>query len=67
MLRVEHIKIREKHKEDRDFRLVQLRNPWGTFSWEGDWSDKSSRWISLYWRAWNRRTRSRPHALISGR
>jgi hypothetical protein len=26
------------------FRLVQLRNPWGTFEWKGDWSDKSSLW-----------------------
>lgn len=26
------------------FMLVQLRNPWGTFEWSGDWSDKSPLW-----------------------
>jgi len=26
------------------FRLMQLRNPWGTYEWKGDWSDKSSLW-----------------------
>lgn len=26
------------------FRLVQLRNPWGSFEWKGAWSDKSKLW-----------------------
>ena len=26
--------------------LVQIRNPWGEYEWNGDWSDKSTRWTS---------------------
>jgi len=29
---------------DGEFRMVCLRNPWGTFEWEGAWSDKSPLW-----------------------
>jgi hypothetical protein len=28
----------------KTFRLVHLRNPWGSYEWKGAWSDKSSMW-----------------------
>ncbi|KAK3268984.1 hypothetical protein CYMTET_22543 [Cymbomonas tetramitiformis] len=28
----------------KGFRLCRIRNPWGTFEWGGDWSDKSPLW-----------------------
>jgi hypothetical protein len=29
---------------DRDIKLLKLRNPWGSFEWQGDWSDNSDLW-----------------------
>ena len=26
--------------------MLNIRNPWGTFEWQGDWGDKSKLWTS---------------------
>lgn len=31
-------------REIRGNKLLQLRNPWGSFEWKGDWSDASDTW-----------------------
>ncbi|XP_052795439.1 calpain-15-like [Mya arenaria] len=28
-------------------KLMRLRNPWGHFTWKGDWSDKSDKWAQI--------------------
>jgi len=38
-------------KEYKGIRLVNLRNPWGQFEWDGDWSDKSPLWTQEMKRA----------------
>lgn len=31
-------------KEAKGHKLVLIRNPWGNFEWDGDWSDNSQLW-----------------------
>mmetsp|Transcript_17849 Transcript_17849/g.34870 ORF Transcript_17849/g.34870 Transcript_17849/m.34870 type:complete len:444 (-) Transcript_17849:85-1416(-) len=33
-----------KVKEVAGFKMLMLRNPWGSFEWNGDWSDNSPLW-----------------------
>ena len=40
--------IGAKQWKERRIKLIQLRNPWGENEWEGDWSDKSSKWTPEY-------------------
>lgn len=36
--------VMDVRDEGNQLRLVKLRNPWGHFSWKGDWSDDSPSW-----------------------
>ena len=31
-------------QEYKGNKLLNIRNPWGQFEWDGDWSDNSSLW-----------------------
>lgn len=42
LLQVEE--VRQSMTSVTKFRMVQIRNPWGTGEWTGDWSDKSPKW-----------------------
>jgi calpain-15 len=34
----------------KDINLFKIWNPWGSFEWEGDWSDKSPLWTPELWK-----------------
>ncbi|KAL6060627.1 putative cytoskeleton-associated protein CAP5.5 [Balamuthia mandrillaris] len=40
-------------QEYKGVKLIRLRNPWGHFEWNGDWSDKSDLWNSDFKRHFN--------------
>lgn len=39
--------------EYKSIRLLNIRNPWGNFEWDGDWSDNSPLWTDEMIQAFN--------------
>lgn len=39
--------------EAANTKLLKIRNPWGQFEWDGDWSDKSDKWTKEMIKAFN--------------
>lgn len=37
-----------KADDYKGVKLLNIRNPWGTFEWDGDWSDKSNKWTQEF-------------------
>jgi hypothetical protein len=31
-------------KEVNGFKMICIRNPWGSFEWGGDWADNDAKW-----------------------
>lgn len=38
------LRVKELEGNSKTFRMIQIRNPWGTGEWTGDWGDNSSKW-----------------------
>jgi len=36
--------IKSPHLTLKNIHIIKLRNPWGTFEWDGDWGDSSPLW-----------------------
>ncbi|CAF0703089.1 unnamed protein product [Brachionus calyciflorus] len=46
-------------KEVMGYRLIQLRNPWGRYTWTGDWSENSKLWTPEIRRALGLKSKSK--------